>query len=111
MKIIPSKAVYWARELSWLGSILDGRGKRPDPRKVEAIQKFSTLTSVKQTQSFLGMLAYQCSYIANFSTVIAPISDLIKQHGEFKFTPEAQEAFEHIKTTITEKNYVITSRF
>ena len=32
LKIIPSKAVFWARELSWLGSILDGRGKRPDPR-------------------------------------------------------------------------------
>ena len=111
LKIIPSKAVFWARELSWLGSILDGRGKRPDPKKIQAIKNFTTLSSVKQAQSFLGMLAYQCAYIANFSQVIAPISDLIKKHAEFKMTPEAQQAFEDIKNTITDKTMLYHPNF
>ena len=111
LKIIPSKAVFWARELTWLGSILDGQGKRPDPKKVQAIKNFTALSSLKQTQSFLGMLAYQCAYIPNFSAVIAPISDLIRKKAEFKVTPEAQEAFDLIKKTISAQTMLYHPNF
>ena len=58
------------------------------------------------------MLAYQCCYIANFSQVIAPISDLIKiKHTEFKVTPQAQEAFEFIKETITSRTMLYHPNF
>ena len=111
LKIIPSKAVFWATELSWLGSILNGQGKKPDEKKVQAIKNFTTLNSVKQTQSFLGMLAYQCSYIQNFSAVIAPLSDLIKKGQDFRMTPEAQQAFDHIKETITHRTMLYHPNF
>lgn len=52
----------------------------------------------KQYNALWGLPTFIGSFIKNFSGIIAPVTQLTKQHILFKWTPEAQVAFEQLKT-------------
>ena len=101
LKIIPSKGTYFKTHLKWLGQIIDGNGRRPDPKKIEIIKQMPEPSTVKELQRFLGFLAYQCIFIKNYSEVTSPLTELLKQKI-FCFPETARKAFENIKSQLTE---------
>ncbi|XP_074299011.1 uncharacterized protein LOC141630013 [Silene latifolia] len=71
-------------------------GVRMDPSKVEAIQAWPVPTSTTEVRSFHGLASFYSRFIQNFSSLMAPITELIKK-GEFVWTCSAQTAFEEVK--------------
>ena len=54
-------------------------GVQPDPAKVSALQNMAPPADVQELQAFLGLATYMSPFIQNFSSLTAPLRDLVKK--------------------------------
>lgn len=95
------KSRFFAREVKYLGYILDSRGMRVDPNKLSVMEDYPAPKTVKEVRRFLGLTGYYRRLIANYSGIAAPLSDLLKKtSGQFKWNPEAEAAFIQLKRAL-----------
>ena len=88
-------------KISYLGHVFANGQYSPDPKKIEIIQNFPTLTSPKQVKSFLGLSGYYPRFIRNFSDISAPLLKLVRKNTKFLWTPECEAAFNTLKKALT----------
>lgn len=72
-----------------------------DPQKVTSVLEWPAPADRKAVQRIVGFTKFYRKCIKNFSGIITPITQLTKQHVPFRWTPEAQTAFEQLKTLFT----------
>ena len=76
-----------------------------DPAKVEAIQEWETLRTVKDVQAFLGFANFYRQFIFKYSKLAALLTAITRNgpNGKpvFSWTPEADEAFQALKHAFT----------
>jgi len=58
-------------------------------------------SSIYDVRSFHGLASFYRQFIRDFSTIRAPMTELLKQVS-FKRNPKAQQAFEQIKKKLTQ---------
>ena len=58
--------------------IIDRFGIRPAPSKIEAIKQLSQHLTVEEVRILLGIDGYLRKFVPNYSSVLAPISDLLR---------------------------------
>lgn len=63
----------------FLGYIMSAEGLQVDPSKVKAIQNWLQTWSFLDVCSFHGSTNFYQQFIRNFSTIIAPITNYLKQ--------------------------------
>ena len=68
-------------EAPYLGHIISKDGIKMDPKKVETIQNWPDITSIKQLQAFLGLMGYYRKFIKNFTHIAKPMTDLLKNES------------------------------
>lgn len=96
-----SKSKFCMRSIKYLGHIVGNGQIMPDPERVQCICEFPKPRTVKQIRRFLGMAGWYQRYIHNYSSIAAPITDLLKVSDRFIWTDEAQMAFESLKHSLT----------
>ncbi|CAJ0963368.1 unnamed protein product [Ranitomeya imitator] len=73
-----------------------------DPVKVQAIHDWIQPTSVKSLQKFWGFANFYCRFIANFSSVVKPLTDLTKKGADVaNWSSAAVSAFQELKRRFT----------
>ena len=65
--------------------------------KCEAIQNLDSPKTLKQTRAFCGMVNFLSSFLPDLRRLLIPIFDLQKKSKKFKWTEEAEKAFNDIK--------------
>lgn len=95
------KSHFCMSSIKYLGHIVGNGTIKPDPSRVQGIADCQPPKTVKQVRRFLGMAGWYQRYIKNYSAVAAPLTDLLKKVDRFVWTPQAQEAFETLKTCLT----------
>lgn len=95
------KSKFLMTSIKYLGHIVGGGCIRADPDRVQAIVDYPAPRTVRQIRSFLGMAGWYQRYIANFSAIASPITDLMRTTCRFEWTPDAQNAFETLKERMT----------
>ena len=65
--------------------------------KCEAIQNLDSPKTLKQTRAFCGMVNFLSSFLPDLRRLLIPIYDLQKKSKKFKWTEEAEKAFNDIK--------------
>ena len=65
--------------------------------KCEAIQKLDSPKILKQTRAFCGRVNFLSSFLSDLRRLLIPIYDLQKKLKKFKWTDEAEKAFNDIK--------------
>jgi hypothetical protein len=69
--------------------------------KVSAITKMKPLESLHDVQKLMECLAALSRFISQLGTRRLPFFKLLKKQGKFRWTHEAQEAFEDLKKYLT----------
>ena len=96
-----AKCEFAQATVVYLGRVV-GQGKvRPIRAKVLAIDKFPPPVTKKELMRFLGMIGYYRNFCCNFSSVVAPLTNLLKGSVKFSWTLDCQQAFENAKALLT----------
>ena len=95
------KCEFHVSSVAFLGFIVSQDHIQMDPTKVSAVAEWSTPTSRKKLQQFLGFANFYRRFIRNFSTIASPLHKLTSSNMKFQWTPPAERAFQKLKETFT----------
>lgn len=97
LTLSPDKCQFCRSELRYLGYIVDKQGLRVDPEKVTAILNIPTPTNVSEMRRFLGMASWYRRFVKDFSTIISPLTELLRKNRKWVWTEGCERAFQCIK--------------
>lgn len=122
-RTIPDQYTVPRTRVKCVWHIISKKGIATDPAKVEAVTSWKQPTDLKSLRPFLGFCGYYRRFIANYSAIVRPLTELTKgylptQHGKkaakskgmyFKeseafgdrWTKECTEAFQKIIQCLT----------
>lgn len=106
-----AKCEFAKATVTYLGKVVGQGFVRPVRAKVEAIDGFPSPTTKKELMRFLGLVGYYRGFCRNFSTVVAPLTDLLKAKVAFVWTSACQEAFDAAKSLLTTSPVLVAPRF
>ncbi|GFV35946.1 hypothetical protein TNCV_2867041 [Trichonephila clavipes] len=102
--IKPEKCKSAQDSVKYLGHVV-GLGKRsPAQLKVQTILDFPVPRTKIQVRAFLGIAGYYRQYIPMFSSLAAPLTELLKgksKKGYINWTSECQESFVQLKEKLS----------
>ena len=102
LQIDIDKCEFEVKSTKYLGFIIEaGQGVRMDPGKLAAIKQWEAPTTVKGVRGFLGFANFYRGFIEGFSDRVRPLTELIHKGQVFKWTAEANKAFEDLKDLFT----------
>lgn len=92
------KSRFVVSEVPFLGYLLSTNGLRTNPDKIRPIVEYERPTTITKLRRFLGMVNYYRRFIADFSGVTSPLSDLLKTKSKvIQWNESAETAFCEIK--------------
>ena len=71
--------------------VVDGETAQPFVHKTEAVAKFPVQTTIKQVQSFLGLVGYfrkYSTYVGTYALIAKPLTNLLKSEEKIRFEAE-----------------------
>jgi len=88
-------------EVTFVGHVVGSGRKRPDPNRLEAIQKLVRPHTKKELRSTLGLLGYRL-FVPNYAEIAKPLTDLTmnKCPVVLPWTETEQRAFERLKESL-----------
>ncbi|KAK9058307.1 hypothetical protein SSX86_023148 [Deinandra increscens subsp. villosa] len=92
----PSKCMFAASSISFLGHQISHEGVAPEQEKIDTIQQWPKPTSFTALRAFLGLTGYYRRFVPNYAKIASPLTDLLK-NKEFSWSIEAQAAFDDLK--------------
>ena len=101
LKINPTKCEFFRTRVPFLGHIISKNGLEADPDKIAAVKKFPIPTNPTEVKSFLGLCSYYRRYVQNFAEIARPLHKASEVTANFNWAPEAQDAFESLKSRLT----------
>lgn len=91
-----------ARETAHIvGQKCTPQGRLPDPLRVQKVQNWPPLKSVKDVRGFLGLCGTMRIWIEQYSARARPLTMLTRHDAEFTWEEEQQRAFDDLKAAIT----------
>lgn len=72
LSIQAQKSEFLHKDVTYLGHIISSGGVKPDPNKVEAMQKFSMPKNPRNVKQFLGLAGYYKRFIEDFAARTKP---------------------------------------
>ncbi|GES88280.1 enzymatic polyprotein, putative [Rhizophagus clarus] len=96
------KCHFGAKELQFLGHVVGEEGIKPDPEKIDKIVNYPIPVNIRDLRGVLGLFSYYRRFIKNFSQLADPMYELLKKDVVYKWTETQQQAFEILKTKLTQ---------
>ena len=100
LKLNIQKCEFLPQEMEYLGYTISKDGVKPGKAKAQVIKDAKPPTTIKQIQSFIGLANYFRQLIPNFSTIAAPLNNLISKKTKWtsgNLPPEALTAFKELQ--------------
>ncbi|MCY6525022.1 hypothetical protein, partial [Actinobacillus pleuropneumoniae] len=85
-----------------LSHIISKDGIRIDPERIQAILQVPYPRNIKELQAFLGKINFLRRFIPNLAELIRLLNNMLKKDSKVKWSLEAKQAFEGIKTALTQ---------
>ncbi|XP_023191398.1 uncharacterized protein LOC111608951 [Xiphophorus maculatus] len=92
-----AKCEFAKATVTYLGHVVGQGQVRPVAAKVQAVLNFPVPVTKKDLMRFLGLVSYYRCFCKNFSSVVAPLTNLLSKDAKFDWSPSCQHAFEQVK--------------
>ena len=104
----PSKCVFEQTKVDFLGVRLGHGEISIDPSKIAGIKDWpTTLKSVKEVRSMLGILGFQHPFIPGFADIAKPLMNLLKKATTFDWTPTCTKALVTLRDIVTSEPILV----
>ena len=87
------KCEFFKPSIEFCGHKISNQGLHKSPSKVEAVLNAPPPKSVKELQSFIGMLTYYHKFLPNIPAELKPLYDLTKKDVKFEWKKKHKNAF------------------
>ena len=101
LQIDINKSEFYTKKTKYLGLIISTDGMTMDPDKVQALQAWKDPASVKDLQQFLGFANFYRRFIEGYSSVVEPMTRLLKKDNPWEWGPDQSAAFAKLKTAFS----------
>ena len=78
------KCKWFQREVEYLGFRVNEEGIHPTTEKIQAIVNVPAPKNVTELQAYLGLLNFYRKFIPNASTILGPLTQLLKKGVAWK---------------------------
>ena len=99
----PSKCIFHAPSIDYLGVILERGVTCMDPVKVAGVRDWPTPKNTREVCSFHSFCNFYHPFIKALSKIALPLNALTKKDTAIEWNKEAQEAFDTLKVHITDE--------
>ena len=100
LKLKLAKCDFLKREIVYLGHIISESGVRVNPAKIKAISDFPEPKTKKNIKQFLGLSGFFRRFVRGFSTIAAPLTDVLKEDVPFSWGEKERSAFMKLKDAL-----------
>ena len=101
LKISPNKCQFLKKKIVYMGLEFQVDADKvcytPLKDKCEVIRNLGSPKTMKHMRAFCGMVNFLSSFLPNLRRLLIPIYDIQKKLKKFKWTDEAEKAFNDIK--------------
>jgi hypothetical protein len=66
---------------------------------------------VRDVRRLIGMMSWYRRFVPNFSTMVAPLTNLTRKSTRFTWTVECEQAFTDVKNALVNAPDFVVSRF
>ena len=94
-----TKCLLRCKEIQFLEFRVSGNGIQPIQSNVDSISTIPAPTTVKELISFLGLANYYLKFIPNYTTITAPLRNLLKKGTTWNWTEQCQASLEQVKAS------------
>lgn len=91
------KCHFCKPNMKYLGFVIDRKGLHVNPDKIKSMFELPPPQNVKEVRRIIGRFSWYRRFVPEFSTIVSPITALIKKCSKFVWTPECDSAFRRIK--------------
>uniref|UniRef100_A0A2N9GD11 RNase H type-1 domain-containing protein n=1 Tax=Fagus sylvatica TaxID=28930 RepID=A0A2N9GD11_FAGSY len=101
LRLNPNKCAFGTTSGKLLGFIVNGRGIKIDPAKVQAIRSMPAPKTEKEIRSFLGRINYIARFIAQLTATCEPLFKLLRKDASPHSIPHSPRSIHglHVGTT------------
>jgi hypothetical protein len=111
ISLTPSKSILGVTKGNILGHIVSDSGIRIDLERIAAILNIPDPTSKKEVQAFMGVINFVRRFVPNFTVMVKPIHNILKEYHSFAWTDDVENAFVGIKKEISSTPILAKSDF
>lgn len=106
-----SKCEFVRATVQYLGFIVGFGEVAPSTAKIEAICQFPSPKTKRKLQRYLGMVGYYRKMILNFSDIVSPLTELLKEGLKYEWSQNCEIAFGKVKAILTQRPIFRTPDF
>ena len=96
LRVKLKKCRFVETKIAFLGHTVSKERISPDPQNVETVKNITAPICLKELQCFLGLASY-CRFIANFTTIAAPLTKFTTKTTPFHCSDGCEHSFTELK--------------
>ena len=96
------KCSFGTNHVVFLGFVVGADGLKVDEDKIKAIRDWPSPSTVGDVRKFHGLSGFYRRFVQNFSTIAAPLTEVIKKNVGFTWEQAQEEAFQILKEKLTQ---------
>lgn len=101
LKLNKDKCHFGKSDIQYFGHVVGKEGIRPDTNKVTAITELPSPKNLTELRQVLGMINYLGKFVPALSSILHPMTELLKSDTEWIWGEAQTQAFNKVKSLLT----------